>query len=169
MPTDFHRSAVSEPPYAYHLAQANVARTRAPLDSPVMADFLHRLDAVNAAADGNPDFVWRLRTSEGNSVAIRAFDDERILFNLSVWRTIEGLQRYVDSAQHLEVFQSRRDWFEQPTRSPIALWWIPAGEIPTIEEGRRRLELLWAQGPTRYAFTFRSAFAAPELAEESAL
>ena len=44
----------------YHLAQVNVARMVAPLDSPELAPFVARLDAVNAEADRAPGFVWRL-------------------------------------------------------------------------------------------------------------
>jgi hypothetical protein len=67
----------------FHLAQANVARMRAPLDDPIMEGFRSQLDRINAIADRSPGFVWRLQTDEGNATAIRASDDERILFNMS--------------------------------------------------------------------------------------
>ena len=54
---------------AYHLAQVNIARMLAPLDSAIMADFVARLDAINALADGSPGFVWRYQTAEGNATA----------------------------------------------------------------------------------------------------
>lgn len=47
----------------YHLAQFNIARLRAPLDSPVLAGFVDQLDAVNAIGDASPGFVWRLQTT----------------------------------------------------------------------------------------------------------
>ncbi len=56
----------------YHLAQVNIARTRAPLDHPLMTDFVAQLDRINALADATPGFVWRLQTAEGNATAIRA-------------------------------------------------------------------------------------------------
>ena len=50
-----------------HIAQVNIARMREPLDNPVMAGFVARLDEINALADGSPGFVWRLQTPEGNA------------------------------------------------------------------------------------------------------
>ena len=58
---------------AYHLAQCNIARLRAPLDSPALVDFVAALEPVNALADRAPGFVWRLQTEEGDATAIRAF------------------------------------------------------------------------------------------------
>jgi hypothetical protein len=46
----------------YVLAQVNIARMRAPLDSPLLADFVADLDPVNATADTAPGFLWRLQT-----------------------------------------------------------------------------------------------------------
>lgn len=68
---------------------------RAPLDDPVMAGFVARLAEVNALADHSPGFVWRLQTEAGDATYLRPYDDERIIFNLSVWESIEQLQAYV--------------------------------------------------------------------------
>jgi hypothetical protein len=40
-----------------HLAQVNIARMKGPLESPVMASFVARLDEINALADRSPGFV----------------------------------------------------------------------------------------------------------------
>ena len=73
----------------WHLAQVNVAILRAPLDSPQLAGFVSMLEPINALADGAPGFVWRLQTEDGDATAIRAFDDDRILVNMSVWRALK--------------------------------------------------------------------------------
>ena len=44
----------------YHLAQLNIARFVKPADHPDNADFVNNLDRVNAVADAQPGFVWRL-------------------------------------------------------------------------------------------------------------
>jgi uncharacterized protein DUF3291 len=44
------------------IAQVNIARMKAPLDDPLMAGFVGRLDEINALADWSPGFVWRLQT-----------------------------------------------------------------------------------------------------------
>ena len=47
---------------AHHLAQLNVGRTKAPLDSELLSAFVEALEPVNALADSSPGFVWRLQT-----------------------------------------------------------------------------------------------------------
>ena len=53
-------------------------------------------------------------------------------------------------------------WFEPLGGPPFALWWIPAGHIPSLDEGRRRLERLTHEGPTAEAFTFKRQFTPDE-------
>jgi len=91
----------------YHLAQVNVARMRAPLDHVLMTDFVAQLDRINALADATPGFVWRLQTTEGNATAIRAYDDPLILFNMSVWESLEALRGFVYRSGHSDVMQDR--------------------------------------------------------------
>src|SRR5437667_9885247 len=61
---------LSMPHSRYHLAQVNIARMRAPLDHPIMIDFVAQLDRINTLADATPGFVWRLQTARGNATAI---------------------------------------------------------------------------------------------------
>ena len=73
----------------YVLAQVNVARLRAPLDSPLLADFVADLDPVNATADAAAGFIWRLQTEDGNATSVRAFEWDAagsagVLVNMSV-------------------------------------------------------------------------------------
>jgi hypothetical protein len=96
----------------HHLAQANIARMRAPLEDPLMAGFVAQLDGINALADRSRGFVWRLQTDDGNATGIRAFDDERILFNMSVWESIEALHEHAYRSEHVAVFRAPRQWFE---------------------------------------------------------
>jgi hypothetical protein len=147
---------------AHHLAQVNLATLRAPLDTPELADFVAQLAPVNALADHSPGFVWRLQTEDGDATAIRAFDDERIMVNLSVWESLEALRTFVYASRHLDVMRRRREWFHRMADAYLALWWVPAGTIPTVAEAAERLELLERQGPSADAFSFRVPFPAPE-------
>ena len=142
----------------FHLAQANIARMRAPQDDPVMAGFVRRIEALNALADAAPGFVWRLDTDDGTTTSPSAFDDELTLFNLSVWESIEALKDYVYRSNHVAAVQKRSEWFERPGNSPLVLWWIEAGSIPTEAEALQRFALLWENGPSAKAFTFRKRF-----------
>jgi Domain of unknown function (DUF3291) len=147
-----------------HLAQLNVALGKATVDSPEMAEFAANLDRVNALADAATGFVWRLQDEDGNATSIRAYDDERMIVNLSVWESIEALWSFVYDSGHLEVMRRRREWFERLPTAYVVLWWLPEGRIPTVDEAIARLDHLEAHGPTAEAFTFKHRFAAPGLA-----
>jgi hypothetical protein len=145
---------------AHHLAQVNVATVRAPLDSPELAGFVAQLEPINALADHSPGFVWRLQTEDGDATAIRPFQDERIMVNLSVWESLEALRTFVYASRHLDVMRHRREWFHRMD-TYLALWWVPAGTIPTVAQAKDRLQLLAGNGPSPDAFTFRVPFPAP--------
>lgn len=146
----------------HHLAQLNVARLRAPLDGPELAGFVAALEPINALADTSPGFVWRLQTEDGDATAIRAFADDAVLVNMSVWESIEALADFVYGSPHRAVMARRRQWFERMAEAYLVLWWVPAGHLPTVEEARRRLDLLQRRGPSADAFTFRSPFPPPD-------
>lgn len=152
----------------FHLAQVNVGRLLAPIDDPLIADFVAQLDAVNALADASPGFVWRLKDESGNATAIPAFDDPRMIVNMSVWESLDALRDYVYRSDHTKVLTRRRDWFEKLDRPHMALWWIPAGTLPTVEDAKRRLRILAERGPSADAFTFRDRFPAPVAARAAA-
>ncbi len=144
---------------SFHIAELNVVRMRAEtLDDPLMHGFVSRLDEINALAERSPGFVWRLQTDEGDATAIRPFDDERILVNLTVWESVEALDAYVYGSDHGELVRHGRDWFERASAPQIVLWWIPAGQLPTLDEAKKRLELLRARGPSEEAFSFARRF-----------
>ncbi|HYE72984.1 MAG TPA: DUF3291 domain-containing protein, partial [Blastocatellia bacterium] len=93
-------------------------------------------------------------------------DDDRILMNMSVWKSLEELKNYVYKSAHAEVMRNRREWFEKFDGMYMALWWIKAGHIPTIAEATERLDYLNKHGETEYAFTFKKPFAPPHTAPE---
>jgi hypothetical protein len=143
----------------FHLAQVNVARMRGAIDSPVMHEFAAQLEAVNALAEAAPGFVWRLKTDSGNATSIRAFDDEFIIVNMSVWVDIDSLFQFVYyEEQHSAAFRRRADWFEKMQTPAVALWWIDSAHRPTVEEAKHKLEHLHQHGPTTLAFTFKKRF-----------
>ena len=142
----------------YHLAQLNIGRMLAPMDSPTMAGFVARLDDINALADGTPGFVWRLQDEAGNATALRPYEDEWIIINMSVWESVEALKAFTYSTEHSGVMRGRRQWFEPHTEMYFVMWWIPAGHIPTPQEARVRLEYMQTNGESAYAFTFRNVF-----------
>ena len=146
----------------FHLAQVNIGRFRAPIDSPVMEGFRTQLDPINALADRSPGFVWRLQTEDGDATAIRPYaGDDLMAINMSVWASLESLQQFVYKSEHVAPLRDRKQWFEPLVGPILALWWIPAGQIPTVTDARDRLAYLKEHGPTPHAFTFRTPFPAP--------
>jgi hypothetical protein len=145
----------------HHLAQVNIGRLRAPLDSPQLAGFVAALEPINALADAAPGFVWRLQTEDGDATALRPFADDMMIINMSTWTSLDVLRDFVFRSDHRAVMARRREYFEKLDEVFIALWWVRAGHRPPTEEAKDRLALLDRLGPTPSAFTFRTAFPAP--------
>jgi Domain of unknown function (DUF3291) len=148
----------------YHLAQINIARMLAPIDEPIMAEFVAQLAPVNALADRAPGFVWRLQTDSGDATSIKVYDDQMIIVNLTVWESLETLREFAYKNEHYTVLRDRKRWFEKFDGPYYALWWIPSGQLPSIEEGKQRLEYLRQHGDSAYAFSFKHVFPAPAIA-----
>ncbi|MER7462155.1 DUF3291 domain-containing protein [Streptomyces sp. NPDC097981] len=142
----------------HELAQVNIARLKYPLDSAELKDFVDGLDPVNAVADAADGFVWRLQGEEGNATDERAFGDEWILVNMSVWRDTNALTAFMYQGRHRELMARRREFFEHVTEAMAVMWWVPAGERPTVADAEKRLLHLREHGPTPHAFTLRTSF-----------
>jgi hypothetical protein len=145
----------------YHLAQINVARMLAPIDDPVMADFVAQLSPINALAEASPGFIWRLQSEDGDATSIKVYDDDMVIINLTVWEDVESLRQYVYKSAHSGVMRDRRRWFEKFDGPYYAMWWISAGHLPDPQEGKERLEYLRAHGDSPFAFSFKQVFPKP--------
>lgn len=145
----------------HELAQLNIARMRAPLESPLLAEFVANLDRINALAERAPGYVWRLETEDGNATALRPFGKD-MLVNLSVWRDVAALHDYVFNTAHIEIMRRRKEWFETLREAYAVLWWVPRGHRPTTAEAKARLEHLREHGPGPEAFTFKRAWPPPD-------
>ncbi len=148
----------------WHVAQGNIGRFLAPPDDPLIADFMAGLDPVNAIADAAPGFVWRLQADDGNATSIRPDADDALLaINMSVWASIEALAEFVyRTSDHVAFLRRRREWFARMDGHHQALWWVPEGTAPTVDEGMARVAHLDRHGPTAHAFTFRRRFGPPD-------
>jgi hypothetical protein len=146
---------------AYQLAQVNIGRLVAPIDDPRIAEFVAQLDPINALADQAPGFVWRLQSGSGNATDIPYNDDSSIMVNMSVWESLEALRNYAYKSDHMKVLRDRAKWFVKMDKPIYCLWWIPAGHIPSVAEGRERLEHYQKHGATPYSFWFSQEFPQP--------
>ena len=153
-------AAVPDP--SQHLAQVNLALAKAPLDAPLLADFMAALAPVNARADAAPGFVWRMQSDgAGDATAVRGFGGSpRLIINLTVWESLEAMREFVyRDPEHLAIMRRRREWFER-LELHSALWWVPAGHVPDVAEAEERMAHLAEHGPTEHAFGLRTTFPA---------
>ncbi len=143
-------------------------RARAPLEDPLLADFMAQLDEINALADQSPGFVWRLQDETGSATDIQVEEDPLLIVNMSVWESREALFDFVYKSGHIQVLSRRKEWFERLETPSLALWWAPVGIPPTLEDGLERPEYLARHGPSARAFTFNTCFPAPGAATDRA-
>lgn len=146
---------------SYQLAQMNIGRLLAPIDDPKIEGFVAQLDTINALAESQAGFVWRLKDDSNDATDLSPYNDPHLIVNLSVWESIDTLHAFTYQSGHLEVFRQRRSWFERMQTPHLVLWWIPAGHQPDTVEGKERLDLLAQKGPSPRAFTFAKTFAPP--------
>ena len=139
-----------------YLAQINIARFRTEPEDPINQDFFDNIDHINVIAEASPGFIWRLKDEEsGDATSINVFDDHRMIVNMSVWASAEEFVAYVYKSDHAQIMAKRKIWFEEIDLPHLAIWWVEEDQLPTAEDGRRMVELLYQTGPTEEVFGMR--------------
>ncbi len=151
----------------YHLAEVNIGTLRDAVDSPMIADFVADLARINALAEDQPGFVWRLTGEGDDATDIQPFENPLMAINLSVWTDPDSLAAFVYRTAHRDIMRRRAEWFEKMELF-MCLWWVPIGHQPTPREAIERLEILRQRGPSPDAFTFRQPFPAPDVRDPPA-
>lgn len=147
-------------PDGYQLAELNIARARYEDDDPRFKDFVDMIEPVNQMAERMPGYVWRLVDEAGvGTMDIKAFDDPRLLVNLSVWEDLDSLLTFVNKTVHARVMNRRKEWFAAMESHHLVLWWVPAGHEPDLAEAKAKLDQLDREGPSAEAFTFGKFYA----------
>ncbi|WP_396600959.1 DUF3291 domain-containing protein [Algibacter sp. R77976] len=141
----------------YHLAQVNIAKRLAPMDDPIMQDFVNNVDNMNAIADAAEGFVWRLQ-DEDKDEATHVFQDDSFIINMSVWENLESLFNYTYKSGHIEVFKRKKEWFSKMKMMHMAFWYVPEDYMPSFQDAKDRLDYLNTHGDTPYAFSFKSNY-----------
>lgn len=138
-----------------HVAQVNIARLRHAKGHSAVQPFFDQIDEINQLAEASDGFVWRYIGDYG--------DDPLVVFNLSVWETLDALSQFVYRSAHVKVLRMKGDWMTPLTSPHLALWWVAENTTPSPEEAMQRLELLETQGPTPNAFDFKHRFTPSDL------
>ena len=96
-----------------------------------MAAFMTNLDRINALAERSDGFVWRLKDESNNATAIRPESDPTMAINLSVWESVEALERFVWATVHKQLYNRKGDWFERLRRRISSCGPSPPDTFPT--------------------------------------
>ena len=134
------------------------------MDSPQMAGFKNNLDRINSLAEKSEGFIWRLKDDSNNATSIKAFDDDFIIINMSVWKNMESLYQYVYQSDHTDYLKRRKEWFEKMPEMHMALWYVPELHIPDSGEAIERLSYLRKNGESPFAFGFKNKYSPADAA-----
>lgn len=140
---------------AMHLAELNIGRLLAPTDDPRVSAFMQALDAVNGIGKRSPGFVWMMEGSgepgTGNT-DVKIGGDPQLVSNLTVWEDVGSLEHFVWNTVHRAFYQRREEWFEVLGRQHFAMWWVPSGHRPGLDEALARLAHKEEHGDSDHAF-----------------
>ncbi|MDO7173796.1 DUF3291 domain-containing protein [Mariniflexile sp. AS56] len=146
----------------YQIAEINIARMKGvSMDDPIMKEFVDNVNAVNEIAEKSNGFVWRLLDEDKEAANFSPFTDEQVIINISVWETIASLETFMYKTFHSDFLKRRKEWFYAYGKVATAMWWIPKGDVPTIQEAAEKLEYIQKNGPSEVAFSFRYQFPKP--------
>ncbi len=136
-----------------HIAELNVAYPKYDVNDRRFAGFINNLDRINALAERSPGFVWRLKDDEaGNAMDMQVDDDPALIPNLSVWETVEDLERFTFGTVHAQIYKLRENWFTPMQERHFVMWRVPAGYQPTLEEAMAKLAQINTDGPSDEVF-----------------
>ena len=145
-----------------HLAQLNVGRLVAAIDSAEVKEFIDALAPINLLGEVSPGFVWRLKDDDGAGATSQRFPgheaDPRFIINLTVWTDVDALRHFTTRSGHAMYLRRRREWFQKPEEPTTVLWWIEEGHIPDLVEAADKLDRLVRHGPTAAAFDLKTTF-----------
>jgi hypothetical protein len=142
------------------LVHLNIGRLLGGHDDPRMVDFFAQLETINGLAEASVGYVWRLTEEEMGASAMVWPGDETVVGTLSVWASVESLEKFVWQSAHATAYARKREWFQKMKGPAFVMWWIPAGHKPTLADGKARLEYLVEFGPSDHAFGWEHMAAA---------
>ena len=147
---------------ARQLAHFNWGTLRAPIGDPAVAGFVDAVGRVNAIAERSPGFVWRHGAED--SAAVDAgwplfATNRRVIASFSVWATATDFETFVYKTVHGAFLRRSAEWFEPGGAPNYVLWWVPVGQIPTIQEAQARVDGFLAEGASPDHFSLKDALA----------
>ena len=137
------------------LAELNIGRLLAPTDDPRVAEFMVNLDRINGLGKRMPGVTVYSHKNQvlgtGNTDA-KIEGDPQFVSNLTVWESLETLERFVWGTIHKQFYERRQEWFEVLGEMHFVMWWVPEAHRPTLDEAQMRLQHLKDNGDSDHAF-----------------
>ncbi|BDZ44897.1 hypothetical protein GCM10025866_08060 [Naasia aerilata] len=124
-----------------------------------MAGFREAVARIDLLAVQTPGYVWHLPATVAHVNPGDFAGMDNLVLNLSVWTDFASLEAFTYRGAHRRYLTERERWFDPVPGPTFALWWVPAGERPTVEEASRRLAYLRRWGPSVRAFPVLTRFA----------
>jgi len=87
--------------------------------------------------------------------------DPCFVANLTVWEGVEALGAFVWTTVHRRFYERRAEWFEVLGQMHLAMWWVPPGHRPSLDEGLAHLAQHEANGDSDAAFGWAYLQGAP--------
>ena len=131
------------------------------INDPIMKEFVDNLDSVNEIAENSEGFIWRLIDENNNATNLNPYDDVQIIINISVWKDIESLENFMYKSFHSDFLRRRKEWFKTFGKVSTAMWWIPNGKFPSMQEAVEKLDYLQKNGSSELVFHFKNKFDKP--------
>jgi len=142
-----------------YIAHMNFGYLLYPWGDPRLLDFEDNSDHVNAIADRSQGFVWRLKDGEfelpENDLENLFGRPDVAAATLSVWANFEYFEHFVHKTVHSKFLDRRREWFENIDVPSYVIWPVDAGDIPSLTEGKEKLNFLMDNGPSEEAYNFK--------------
>ena len=142
----------------YQIVQANYAQWKPEISESAVNEFISQISGVHEQAELSKGYIWRYVDDPDPKYIDRLFGMNGLVFNMSVWESVEDLKAFTFKNLHNEVMRERAKWFAHLPFTTSIMWWVKQGHIPTAEEAQKKFEQIEAEGPSYEVFTFAKLF-----------
>ena len=83
---------------------------------------------------------------------------EQVAVTLSLWADLESVAAFAYHGAHAEALAKRHEWADRGVVPVYVAWWVDEEQSITFPEGYERIEALYRNGSTAFAFNFAKPF-----------
>lgn len=155
----------------HKLAFMTLGILRAPFGQAEVQGFVDRVPGVYQAMDTCEGFharsirdlntylhSWGDTTLPAWYPAAEGTVNQQVAVTLSLWADLESVAAFSYHGPHGEALTKRSEWFDRGEVPLYVAWWVDADHAITFTEGYERIESLYRNGSTAFAFNFAKPF-----------